>query len=120
MIAITTKDTEIINMVVKALASFENESYVALRGDDRDIAVGQILENSEDMASEENEELNGTSAYCISDCWDEDCTPEQVKSFLEDYRYSTLSIVTGGNYSDGNDQHEIVIENCKVLATVTK
>ena len=115
---ISKYDTKIVDDAVKSVKKFKQKSFVALRGDDISVKQGQVLDRSEDMREGgKGEKLEGTSAFMIDADSEEEDIRDQIRDFLDTYKYSNLSIVSGKGYEYGNDPGEVVIDDCKVLGT---
>jgi len=107
--------------MIKEIADYMREieseyCFIALRGDEKDVEVGEILDNSKDLFEGDTYgmELDGTSAYLIADL---DNAEQEIERFFSDYLYHNISVVTGQSYSYGDDQNEVIIPYCKVLRT---
>ena len=127
--------------MLKAIKSYSYSEKVAdrlfcfgVRGDDRDVKVGDYLDTSygwdyeNDIQSEEK--LNGTCAINLSDlnlCATDDLEQdqediekiEQALDFFENtYNYEHISIIGGKSCEGGEDENEVIIEDAQVLYVI--
>jgi hypothetical protein len=113
---------------VKFIAVDEGEAltgeHIGVRFDDGEYKLGKKLKRSWrwDDGSPTKERLDGTSAVNVGESWSYDNLDELKKVVIDrlnknggGYPYDHAYLVKGTNSEYGEDTHEVVIENAKVI-----
>lgn len=96
-----------------------------LRIDNTDFSVGDICDNSHEVWQDDPEdgsEYNEEWGYWVGEELDGTCavrvtvdTIEKALKKIDEYYGKNLYLISGYDYSWGNDQMEVIIRNAKVL-----
>jgi mannose-6-phosphate isomerase-like protein (cupin superfamily) len=97
----------------------DDYNFIAVRGDDKSVKVGEKLKPSIDMSRmvERGTKLSGTSAFAITPDSKLAIQKQLIQYFKTYSQYDHYSILTGSGYDYGDDPREFVVENPVVLAT---